>query len=103
MNSDAVANVARCLPLLIPVDPRFVKVEELLQACDGFLLTGRRPYEHPEEYGEAETEAHGTFDRARDASVLPLVRACVDRGQSAFGGCRGFQEMNVAMGGSLYL
>jgi len=34
--------------------------------------------------------------------VLPLVRACVDRGQPVFGVCRGFQEMNVAMGGSLY-
>ena len=49
MNSDALANMARCVPLLIPVDARLVKVEELLQACDGFLLTGRRPYEHPEE------------------------------------------------------
>lgn len=102
MNSDAVANVSGCLPLLIPADPRFVSVEELLETCDGFLLTGGRPNVHPEEYGEDETEAHGEFDRARDAITLPLVRACVDRGQPFLGICRGFQEVNVAMGGTLY-
>ncbi|CAD0183553.1 Gamma-glutamyl-gamma-aminobutyrate hydrolase PuuD [Ruegeria sp. THAF57] len=102
MNSEAVANVSGCLPLLIPADPRYVSVEELLEVCDGFLLTGGRPNVHPEEYGEPETEAHGEFDRARDAITLPLVRACVERGQPFFGICRGFQEVNVAMGGTLY-
>ncbi|WP_298846768.1 gamma-glutamyl-gamma-aminobutyrate hydrolase family protein [uncultured Ruegeria sp.] len=102
MNSDAVANVSGCLPLLIPADPRYVSVDELLDVCDGFLLTGGRPNVHPEEYGETETDAHGEFDRARDAITLPLVRACVDRGQPFLGICRGFQEVNVAMGGTLY-
>ncbi len=102
MNSDAVANVSGCLPLLIPTDPRFVSVEELLESFDGFLLTGGRPNVHPQEYGEDATEAHGDFDRARDAITLPLVRACVERGQPFLGICRGFQEVNVAMGGTLY-
>ncbi|EPX81436.1 gamma-glutamyl-gamma-aminobutyrate hydrolase family protein [Salipiger mucosus] len=101
-NTEAVACVADCLPLLIAADPRFVSVEELLEVCDGFLLTGGRPNVHPEEYGEAATEAHGAFDRARDAIALPLVRACVERGQPFLGICRGFQEVNVAMGGTLY-
>ncbi|UUV05071.1 gamma-glutamyl-gamma-aminobutyrate hydrolase family protein [Ruegeria sp. YS9] len=102
MNSDAVANVSGCLPLLIPADPRYVSVDELLKVCDGFLLTGGRPNVHPEEYGEPATDAHGEFDRARDAITLPLVRACVERGQPFLGICRGFQEVNVAMGGTLY-
>jgi putative glutamine amidotransferase len=102
MNSEAVAEVSGCMPLLIPSDPRFLSVEELLETFDGFLLTGGRPNVHPNEYGEAETAAHGAFDRARDAIVLPLVRACVERGQPFFGICRGFQEVNVAMGGTLY-
>lgn len=101
-NSEAVAEVSRCMPLLIPADPRYLSVEELLETCDGFLLTGGRPNVHPEEYGEDATEAHGAFDRARDAITLPLVRACVERGQPFFGICRGFQEVNVAMGGTLY-
>lgn len=102
MNSDAIAGVSGCIPLIIPSDPRHVSVAELLEICDGFLLTGGRPNVHPEEYGEAETEAHGEFDRARDAVALPLVRACVERGQPFLGICRGFQEVNVAMGGTLY-
>ncbi|SEN49917.1 putative glutamine amidotransferase [Gemmobacter aquatilis] len=102
MNSEAVAQVAGCLPLIIPADPRLVCVAELLDTCDGFLLTGGRPNVHPTEYGEPETPAHGCFDRCRDAITLPLIRACVDRGQPFLGICRGFQEVNVAMGGTLY-
>lgn len=102
MNSTAVAEVAGGIPLLIPADPALVSVEELLETFDGFLLTGGRPNVHPEEYGEEETAAHGAFDRNRDAITLPLVRACVEAGQPFLGVCRGFQEVNVAMGGSLY-
>jgi len=102
MNSEAIADVSGCLPLLVPSDPRFVSVPELLDICDGFLFTGGRPNVHPEEYGEEATEAHGAFDRARDAITLPLIRALVERGQPLLGICRGFQEVNVAMGGSLY-
>ena len=102
MNSEAVAEVSGGLPMIIPSDPRFVDVADLLDVCDGFLFTGGRPNVHPEEYGEDYTDAHGTMDRARDAVALSLVRACVDRGQPFLGVCRGFQEVNVAMGGSLY-
>ena len=102
MNAEAVAQVSGCLPLNIPSDPSLVDVAELLEVCDGFLLTGGRPNVHPEEYGEEATEAHGAFDRCRDAVALPLVRACVERGQPIFGICRGFQEVNVALGGTLY-
>ncbi|MDP3860196.1 MAG: gamma-glutamyl-gamma-aminobutyrate hydrolase family protein [Phaeovulum sp.] len=102
MNSQAVAEVAGAMPLLIPADPRFVSVPELMAVCDGFLLTGGQPNVHPSEYGEAETPAHGRFDRARDAITLPLVRDCVAAGQPIFGICRGFQELNVALGGTLH-
>ncbi|MBD3663616.1 gamma-glutamyl-gamma-aminobutyrate hydrolase family protein [Sulfitobacter sp. TSTF-M16] len=102
MNADAVTQVSRCMPMIIPADPDHVSVQELMEVCDGFLLTGGRPNVHPEEYGEAATEAHGEFDRKRDAIALELVRACVERGQPFFGVCRGFQEVNVAMGGTLY-
>ncbi|MDY6858254.1 MAG: gamma-glutamyl-gamma-aminobutyrate hydrolase family protein [Pseudomonadota bacterium] len=102
MNSEAVAEVSGAMPLLIPADPRFVTVAELLETCDGFLFTGGRPNVHPEEYGEDPTEAHGAFDRARDSIALPLIRALVERGQPFLGICRGFQEVNVAMGGTLY-
>ena len=102
MNTQAVSDVSGCLPLLIPADPRYVSAAELMKVCDGFVLTGGRPNVHPEEYGEAETEAHGTFDRDRDRIALPLIRKCVERGQPVLGICRGFQEVAVAMGCTLH-
>ncbi len=102
MNITAVTDVSGCMPLVVPANPDFVSVNELLDVCDGFLLTGGRPNVHPEEYGEDETPAHGEFDRARDSVALGLVRACVERGQPFFGVCRGFQEVNVALGGTLH-
>ncbi|MEL6610018.1 MAG: gamma-glutamyl-gamma-aminobutyrate hydrolase family protein [Pseudomonadota bacterium] len=102
MNCDAVVQVAGCQPAIIPSDPAYVDVDELVDTYDGFIFTGGRPNVHPEEYGEVETPAHGTFDRARDAVALPLIRALVARGQPLLAICRGFQELNVALGGTLY-
>ena len=102
INGEAISQVAQCLPMLIPADPRQVSVQELQACCDGFLFTGGRPNIHPDEYGHAETPAHGSFDRARDALVLPLIRACIASGQPIFGICRGFQEVAVAMGSTLH-
>lgn len=102
MNSEAVATVVGALPLIVPSDPALVDLDALMAACDGFLFTGARANVHPEEYGEDPTEAHGTFDRERDGVALPLIRACVAAGQPILAVCRGFQELNVAMGGSLY-
>jgi putative glutamine amidotransferase len=102
INIEAVARVVDGLPLMVPADPRFVNVNDLMAACDGFVLTGGRPNVHPSYYGEDETPAHGTFDHCRDQLVLDLVRDCVRRGQPILGICRGFQEFNVAFGGTLY-
>lgn len=102
MNLDAVAEVCDALPLLVAADPAVTDLDQVMDVCDGFVFTGGRPNVHPSEYGEAATEAHGTFDRPRDRLALPLIRALVDRGQPFLAICRGFQEMNVALGGSLY-
>lgn len=102
INIEAVARAARGLPMMVPADPRFVDVRELVGACDGFVLTGGRPNVHPSYYGEEETPAHGTFDHCRDQLVLELIRTCVQRGQPILGICRGFQEFNVAFGGTLF-
>ena len=102
MNVEAVSQICGALPLIVPALDTQVPVDDLMAACDGFVFTGGRPNVHPEEYGHAPTEAHGAFDRDRDRLVLPLIRACVDRGQPVLGICRGFQEFNVAFGGTLH-
>ncbi len=102
MNIEAIAQVAGAVPVIIPGLPDSVDIGEIMGICDGFLLTGGRPNVHPEEYGHEPTEAHGAFDRGRDRVALPLIRACVEAGQPVLGICRGFQEFNVAMGGTLH-
>ena len=102
MNADAVAQVSGAVPLIVPADPRYASPAELAEVCDGFVFTGGRPNVHPEEYGEAPTEAHGAFDRARDRLTLPLIRLLIARGQPLLAICRGFQELNVALGGTLH-
>jgi len=102
MNLDVIAHVAGAMPYVIAADPALVSVAELMQVCDGFLLTGGRANVHPEHYGEPPSASHGAFDEARDAITLPLVRSCVEVGQPILGLCRGFQEINVAMGGTLH-
>ncbi len=102
LNIEAIAAVTGATPLVIPSLPHCLDVPEIVAICDGFLLGGGRPNVHPEEYGHEPTEAHGTFDRGRDSIALPLIRACVESGQPVLGVCRGFQEFNVAMGGTLH-
>ncbi|WP_298431414.1 gamma-glutamyl-gamma-aminobutyrate hydrolase family protein [uncultured Jannaschia sp.] len=102
MNTDAIAHVSDAIALTFPADPAVSRTEELLELFDGFLFTGGRPNVHPEEYGHAETEAHGAFDRDRDRVALPLIRAAVERGQPVLGICRGFQEVAVAFGSTLH-
>jgi len=101
-SSFAISRVAGCTPAIIPTDPDLVCIDELLARFDGFLFTGARPNVHPEEYGHQATAAYGTFDRARDRIALPLIRALTERGQPYMGICRGFQEVNVAFGGTLH-
>ncbi|MEO0944494.1 MAG: gamma-glutamyl-gamma-aminobutyrate hydrolase family protein [Pseudomonadota bacterium] len=102
MNSQAVANIVGAMPIIVPSDPDLVDTATLRELCDGFLFPGARANVHPEEYGEEETEAHGQFDRGRDRVALQLIRECVSAGQPILAICRGFQELNVAMGGSLH-
>ena len=102
MNCAVVSEVMNCIPMIVPSNPKYSSLTELMAICDGFLFTGAQPNVHPEEYGHEPTAAHGKFDRDRDHVALPLIRECVNRGQPIFGVCRGFQEFNVAMGGTLH-
>ncbi len=101
-NIEAVAELTGAIPLIVPSLPRIGTVGDLIAACDGFVLTGGRPNVHPSHWGEAPTEKHGAFDPDRDAVTLPLIRACVAKAVPVFGICRGFQEFNVAFGGTLH-
>ena len=102
MNLDAVSIVTDAVPIIIPALPTIGTIEEIMSICDGFVFTGGRPNVHPKHYGEEATEAHGQFDLDRDALTLPLIRECVANSIPILGICRGFQEFNVAFGGTLH-
>ena len=101
-NLSAVAKVTGALPLIFPGDPALTDIETLLETVDGVLLTGARANVHPTHFGAQEHPSYEPYDRRRDALALELVRVCVERGVPLLGLCRGFQEMNVAFGGSLH-
>ncbi|WP_022721975.1 gamma-glutamyl-gamma-aminobutyrate hydrolase family protein [Rhodopseudomonas sp. B29] len=101
-NLRAVAEVANALPLMFAGDPEITDLEQLLELVDGILLTGARANVHPAHFNTEPNPRHEPYDPARDAMALALVRTCVDRGVPLLGICRGFQEMNVAYGGSLH-
>jgi putative glutamine amidotransferase len=98
----AVIDAASAAPLLIPALAEELGFEELLERLDGLLFTGSPSNVEPHLY-QGPPSAPGTLhDPARDATTLPLIRKAVQSGVPVFGICRGFQEMNVAFGGSLH-
>ncbi|WP_395710133.1 gamma-glutamyl-gamma-aminobutyrate hydrolase family protein [Reyranella sp.] len=101
-NLCAIAEVAEALPLMFAGTPQITDIDALLGAVDGILLTGARANVHPTCFGVEPDPKHEPYDLDRDAMALSLIEACVERGVPLFGICRGFQEMNVAFGGSLH-
>ncbi|HPG88330.1 MAG TPA: gamma-glutamyl-gamma-aminobutyrate hydrolase family protein [Hyphomicrobium sp.] len=98
----AVAEVAQCQPLLVPVGPGLSDIGALLDIADGIMLTGSLSNVEPVHYGTEKMLRPETLDRARDAITLPLARAAVEKKVPLFAICRGFQELNVALGGTLH-
>ena len=99
---DALAQASGVTPLILPAIGYGTHAEDVLDACDGLYLTGSVSNVEPHHY-DGEPSAEGTLhDPLRDATTLPLVRRAVEIGIPVFAICRGFQEMNVAFGGTLY-
>ncbi|MXO71090.1 gamma-glutamyl-gamma-aminobutyrate hydrolase family protein [Alteraurantiacibacter buctensis] len=85
--------------LIVPSLPDLMGVAEVAPLLDGVLLTGSPSNVAPERYGEEAGE--GPFDPGRDDIAMGLVDAMTRAGKPVFGICRGFQEINVALGGTL--
>jgi putative glutamine amidotransferase len=98
---DAVASGARAMPVLIPALGANLDLPSLLDACDGLLLTGSASNVEPYHYGGPASEPGTLHDPNRDATTLPLIPRAIAAGLPVLAICRGFQEMNVAYGGTL--
>jgi putative glutamine amidotransferase len=97
----AVVEAADAIPFLIPALGDRLRLEELLTELDGILFTGSPSNVEPFRYNGAPSTPGTLHDSARDATTLPLIPRAIAAGIPVFGICRGFQEVNVAMGGTL--
>ncbi len=96
----AAMRYADCAALIIPSLPDHMHAREIVGRLDGVLLTGTPSNVAPALYGDT-AEGEGPFDPDRDRMMIELVEATIAAQRPLFGICRGFQEINVALGGTL--
>lgn len=108
---DAVAHGARAIPMLLPcfgegedLEPLdgLYSADDLLDRVDGVFLPGSPSNVHPRHYGGHPPRPATLLDDRRDALTLPLIRRAVARGAPLLAVCRGVQELNAALGGTLF-
>jgi len=88
-------------PIMLPSLGEKLDLPAVLSRVDGVLLTGSRSNVHPSNYGEEPSARYEPYDPDRDATTLKLIPMTLDMGVPLFAICRGFQELNVALGGTL--
>lgn len=97
----AAAEIAGLTPIIIPAMGDAISIDSILDAVDGVLLSGSVSNIYPDHYQVEASTAHEPYDPARDATTLPLIRKAIEKGVPLLAICRGMQELNVALGGSL--
>ncbi|HTY48730.1 MAG TPA: gamma-glutamyl-gamma-aminobutyrate hydrolase family protein [Steroidobacteraceae bacterium] len=97
----AVVEAADAVPFLIPSLGMELEINEVLPRLDGVLFPGSPSNVEPRHYAGAASVPGTLHDPHRDATTLPLIPQAVRTGVPVLGICRGFQEMNVAFGGTL--
>ena len=98
----AVDQVVDAVPVLLPANGDAADIETLLARLDGIILTGSRSNVHPELYGGPPHPEGTPEDTKRDAVTLRVIRAAITAGGPGPAICRGLQELNVALGGTLH-
>lgn len=98
---NAALTYADAAGLLVPAMPALMHAREVAPRLDGLLLTGTPSNLDPKIYGEIVDDAPGPLDPDRDEMTSRLIEAMLNLGKPVFGICRGFQELNVAFGGTL--
>lgn len=99
---NALTDAAGCLPVIIPSIGPKIDCGALLDGLDGLLLTGSPSNVEPSHYGGPPSQEGTLHDPDRDATTLPLIREAVRRDLPMLAICRGIQELNVALGGTLH-
>ncbi|MBF0561352.1 MAG: gamma-glutamyl-gamma-aminobutyrate hydrolase family protein [Alphaproteobacteria bacterium] len=98
----AVVEAAHGLPLVVPALGEALEPDQIVHVLDGLLLTGSKSNVLPKFYGKPGSRPGTLHDQPRDSTTLPLIRAAIARGIPVLAICRGLQEVNVALGGTLF-
>lgn len=98
----ALSEAAGVMPLMVPALGDRIDFEDLASRLDGLLVTGSPSNVEPHHYGSERARDDILHDPARDSTTLPLLREALRQGVPVFAVCRGIQELNVVMGGSLH-
>jgi putative glutamine amidotransferase len=93
---------AHGIPMLIPSFTDLHDIPDLVGRLDGLMLTGSPSNVHPSRYARQATPEAEPYDEARDATTLPLLECALEEGLPLLAICRGFQELNVVLGGTLH-
>ena len=96
----AVLGGAGAVPILIP--PLGEASLAVLDRIDGLLLPGSPSNVHPSHYDGGDSITPDLHDLERDATTLRLIPEALARGMPLLAICRGIQELNVALGGTLH-
>jgi putative glutamine amidotransferase len=96
----AIRDASDALPLLVPAFGDWLDFQDLITEADGIFLTGSLSNVEPARYGGSGNNC-APYDPARDGTTLPLITESIKAGLPLFAVCRGFQELNVALGGTL--
>lgn len=99
---DAVVEGAGAMALLVPAEGGAMMAQAAVSRIDGLLVPGSPSDVEPHHYGGAPSLPDTLHDPARDAVVLPLLRAAIEADLPVLAICRGIQELNVALGGTLH-
>ena len=98
----AIWEASNCTPIIIPALAESQEAAALLDSLDGLLFTGSPSNVHPTRYGHTPSERYEPHDEARDAMAFQLIDSALEKGLPSLFVCRGFQELNAALGGTLY-
>lgn len=98
----AVAQLTGAAPLVIPALTEWLDPKRILEQLDGLFLTGSASNVHPRHYGQQASTHHPPYDEARDTLTLALLHECLAQAVPLLAVCRGMQELNVALGGTLH-
>jgi len=98
----ALVDAADALPLIIPVLAEQMDLDEILEQVDGLLFTGSPSNVEPHHYNGEPSEPGTLHDPNRDSLTLPLAKRALEKGVPVLALCRGHQELNVVLGGTLH-